>query len=318
MGHRYLSLLFVALILCCLAASRLFAQVAVDKPVEKDKWIRVQSDDSEFSIEVPARYKFFSNIGGFSVSEIGGSSNYDLKNMYMLNAYIDGTMVSFESYEAKKGALGAIFNGDIYSRENIAKSSIQKLGYTIKQTVVNNGEFYLVRQYFNSKSHIYILTAASRNGETPEIRHFLESLRFAANTVPVQDPIAYNFSKLKVSEVGVEMKLEKNGAPKPQPPPTSAPEKDDDKTNKKLALLIKQKAAYVDAARYKNVSGTIKVKVTFSDDGYIPNIIVLETLPEGLLRQVLFAAIRIKFLPVEKDNKPESVQKIIEYSFSIY
>ena len=302
---------------CCLFYLPVFSQLPKDASAD-EKWMRVQSDDGEFSIDVPSNYKFFSNKDGFSVSEIGSSNNYDLKSMYMLNAFVNGTLVSFESYEAKKGALSAIFAGDTYTKENLVKSSVQKLGYIIRQTIGNNGEAYFVRQYFNSKSHIYILTAASRTGETQEIRHFLDSLRLTANTFPVQDPSAIYFSKLRASDVGVEMKLEKDASPKPQKNPITATEKDDDKTKKKLAILVKQRPAYVDSARYKNVSGTIRVKATFSDDGYIPKITVLQTLPEGLLRQVLFAAIRIKFLPVEKDNKPESVQKVIEYGFSIY
>ena len=309
--------LLVACVLCWLTPSSTLSQVPPAESTENDKWIRVQSDDLEFSIEVPAQYKFFANKDGFFVSEGGTSNSYELKNMYMVNAYIHGTLVSFETYDAKKGAVEAIYKGDVYGKEDLAKSTLQKSGYAIRQTVANSGNTYIVRQYFSSKKHIYVLTAASRNGETQEIRRFLDSLGFAADTGRTQNPTSVSFSKLPNSDVAVEMHLEKDA---PQNRKNTLPlgsAKDDDKTMKKLVILIKQRPAYVDSARSQNISGTIRVKVTFSTDGYIPKITVLQTLPEGLLRQALFAALRMKFIPQEKNGKLESAERTIEYGFYI-
>lgn len=68
----------------------------------------------------------------------------------------------------------------------------------------------------------------------------------------------------------------------------------------------------------KAVTGTIRVRLTFAKDGFVSKIVVLKSLPEGLLRQSLFAALRIKFLPKMKDGSPETVIKMVEYKFDIY
>jgi hypothetical protein len=45
---------------------------------------------------------------------------------------------------------------------------------------------------------------------------------------------------------------------------------------------------------------------------------VVARLEYGLLKQAIMAAMRMKFLPVEKDGKPEPHTATIQYSFTIY
>jgi len=85
-----------------------------------------------------------------------------------------------------------------------------------------------------------------------------------------------------------------------------------------MTILIKPTPSYINSARMKGEKGTIQIRATFSEQGRIAKIAFLKTLKEGLVRQAVFAALRIKFLPAEKQGQPETVTKIIEYSFDIY
>ena len=61
------------------------------------------------------------------------------------------------------------------------------------------------------------------------------------------------------------------------------------------------------------------LKVTLAADGSIPKIVIVgDGLHPGLLRNTLFSAMRIKFLPQEKDAVPSEVAQKFEYAFSIY
>ena len=168
------------------------------------------------------------------------------------------------------------------------------------------------------------MTAGSRTGETAEIRRFLDSLIFIPNTIQSNGVNVKNFSSLPITEPQVEMALEKEKkknqnktvSPISTPPPTS-PITENDKS-KNLIVLRKPIPSYTDFARMNGVKGTFVLKTTFSQIGSISNIKVLRMLPGGLLRQVIFAALRIKFLPSEKDGKPETIVKTVEYSFDIY
>ena len=87
---QVLPLIFFAFI------STTFAQ---EKPTE---WIRVQSNNGEFSIEVPKRYDFIFDKDGFQISSTFADDfefrNFELRNMYMMNAFLDKTLLSFESW----------------------------------------------------------------------------------------------------------------------------------------------------------------------------------------------------------------------------
>lgn len=276
-------------------------------------WIRVQSDNGEFSIEVPAKYTFVVDKDGFLLAD--ESNNYLLDEMKMLNSYQEKTLLSFESYRASKKALNAIREQD---EENGKSSEIQQAGVSIKQILIKTDNSYTVRRYINSKNYIYILTAASRIGETPAMKRFLSSLTFQSpdSVKPENKSIAaaVPFSALKISRIEIDEK------PKPFEKPDKSKETKPTTSQNALPvqLVNKQRPTYTDEARMNREAGTLQARLTFSQEGHISKIGFLKTLKYGLLRQAFFAAIRIKFLPAEKDEKPITVTKAVEYAFHLY
>ena len=278
------------------------------------EWIRVRSDNGEFSVEVPDNYRFVVDKAGFSVND--SLNNYGLEDVKMFNAYRDKTSIAFESYRADKKALEAIRDND----KRFGKSSVvERGGSRIKQVLIKNDKSYTVRQYLASKNHIYILTAVSRNGETAAMRRFLDSLVFkpANSDKAANDSIekATLFSALKISQIEIDENPEpyKKPAASPAAPP---PVKDENPTP--FVIVLKPASSYTVAARQNVETGVVQLRVTFSEDGSVSKIGLLKTLKFGLTREAFFAALRIKFLPAEKDEKPLTVTKIIEYSFSLY
>lgn len=283
------------------------------------EWIRVQSDNGEFSIEVPAEYGFFADKNGFSIAE--NPNTYFLQEMNMLNAFHEKTLLSFESYKASKSGLDKIRERDSGKGES---SEIKREGYRIKQIIIKNDNSYTVRQYFNSKNYIYILTAASRDGETPALKRFLDSLVFNSSgakttqAAPLDAKLKIiSFSTLKATPIEVDANPQLLKKPDGANNDSSAlPTKD--KKSLPLVVLYKSPPSYTNGARTIGEQGIIRLRLDFSQAGYISKIAFLNSLREGLLRQAIFAALRIKFLPQEKDDRPQTVTKIVEYSFSIY
>jgi len=305
---RFLLLCLVALFVNALALGQ--GQAAGGN---SGKWLRVESDNGEFSIDVPAHYKYYFNSDGLWLST-GSSYSYHLEKMSVLNSFEDETLISFESYEASKGALNAIYTGD--KRDNTRESQTKKDGHSIRDIITENDKFYLVRRYFNSKTHIYVLTAASRKGRTTEIQHFLDSMVFTPDVRQTDSGGAVGFSSLEMTEIPVQFQPPSSKPGPPRTPAQPVPPKDQNETS--VIVLSKPRASYVDKARAGNVQGVIRLKLVFAEDGSIPNIVVLNDLPGGLLRQTLLSAIRIKFLPKEINGKPVSTIVTFEYSFTIY
>ena len=314
--HNRIIHVFFALLISCLGQSVAYSQQPKDQSDPNDKWIRVQSDNGEFSIEVPSKYKFYSNKEGFSFYGPGNSNPYQLINMRMLNSFHDGTLLSFEVYETKKGALNAIYDQDVSRKKGFEKTKIKRNDHTIQQIAQKTDQFYLIRQYFSSKTHIYILTAASRLNETPAMRRFLDSLIFKKNPNDNKDSNSKVLSTLPMTEIGVEVKLENDDQPLQKK--SGLPETPKDENIIPVTILSKPRASYTEQARQNGVTGTIRLKPTLSADGFVSNIVVVKTLPDGLLRKALFSAIRIKFLPKENRGIAETVVVTMEYSFDIY
>jgi len=284
-----------------------------------NNWIRVGSNNAEFSIEVPEGYKYFYDENGFWVSK--DSRNYSLKKMSMLNAYIENSLLSFESYETGKDGLQAVYETDKWFskyHDSAEISSFERNAVKFKQIVTNDGNGYCISQYFFSKSRIYILTAASKNGENTTIKRFLDSLLFNPDTRVVADSDFVPFSSLKITSTNLtEIKDEDEETEIPSKKKTSkSKEKSYDPS--KIFIAKKLSPSYIDSARNKGIKGSIKLRLKFSKDAFISDIEILKSLPEGLLRQAIFAALRIKFLPQEENGKSVSVMKTVTYNFDIY
>ena len=87
---------------------------------------------------------------------------------------------------------------------------------------------------------------------------------------------------------------------------------------KSVKILSKPRANYTDAARTNAVQGKVVLRVTFSANGTIGAISVINGLPDGLTETAKEAAKGIKFKPAKRGGVPYSVTKPVEYTFTIY
>ena len=275
---------------------------------QDDKWVRVQSDNGEFSIEVPDKFSYFFDRAGFQVSS--GSSDFPLREVSILNAFRNGTLLSFEVYRASGDAIGPLIETSVSRGTEIKKSSLNSV--QAREVVKVEDTFHFVSHYFKSKQYIYAVTALSRTGDVPEVKRFFDSLRFAPGAkAPLPD--VRRLSTISVSPVDIKtMDVAPAGRTTPTDRPVPTP------YEKPLIIASRPRASYVDAARSKNVQGKVQLRIEFGKDAYISNIEVLKTLPEGIFRQALFAALRLKFLPAERNGEPVAVKRTVEYGFSIY
>lgn len=307
MNKNYIYNLFTLLLLGLLQINGFSQPANKDDKKTSAEWIRVQSDNGEFSIEVPTNSTYFFDKDGFMQSF--DRTNYHLRNMHLLNSYFEKNILSFEAYEGDKNALEGYIEKD---KLKGVYSEINKAGVKIKQIITKNEDSYLVRQYFNSKKFIYVLTAASKTQETPIIKRFLDSLVFKPNSKDLIDEKILTFSKLRRSPI------EFSESGKDESTDNKTDNKKDDKNVEKLSILAKPNPSYIDLARMNSVKGDVKLKLEFSANGNISKVTVLKTLPDGLLRQSIFAALRIKFFPQIENGKAANVNKTVVYNFSIY
>ena len=89
-------------------------------------------------------------------------------------------------------------------------------------------------------------------------------------------------------------------------------------TNSNLLIVSKPISHYTKEATDNCIQGTVIVKATFFSNGRIGNIKVVKGLPFGLSNQAIEAAKLIKFVPAKRNGKQISVNRKLEYNFTIY
>lgn len=85
-----------------------------------------------------------------------------------------------------------------------------------------------------------------------------------------------------------------------------------------LEITSKSFPGYTELARQNQTQGRVKLIVEFMENGKIGLVFALQTLPDGLTENCIYAAQQIKFQSAQKDGKPISVVKTITYDFSVF
>jgi TonB family protein len=87
---------------------------------------------------------------------------------------------------------------------------------------------------------------------------------------------------------------------------------------KGIQIISKPRPIYTDAARQNQMTGVVRLRITFLASGEIGAIVPVINLPDGLTEQAMIAAKNIRFKPALVGGKSVTVTKAIDYSFTIY
>ncbi len=288
---------FIVFILILLISVSAFAQ---------NDWVRVQSNNGEFSIEIPKSFNYF-----FSDKEIASGNDTRLNQMHLITGFSEDSLVSVESYHEGKSLLNEYLEIDKVNirNEKIVVSKFDRDGLEIRQLEKSNVDFYMVRQYINLNNAVYILTTASRQGKTATMQKFLDSAIFKKDS-PAPIGSVQLISKLPKTKIEVIT----NGV---KPLDNAELPKNQNKSDKSVMLILtRPRARFTDSGR--GTSGTIYLRVSCLETGFINRIEVVAGLPYGLTWQAISSVIGSKILPAEINGKPTSSQKIITYTFTTY
>lgn len=187
---------------------------------------------------------------------------------------------------------------------------------------------FSMSMYFASSKAFYILSISSKIKNNPTLEKFLYSVRLnktplikQENSINQDTEKGVSLASLETSLIILEA-LRKKDSEKPKVIYISEDEQEkkteETKYSRPLTILRKPQAKYTDSGRQNSTQGKIRLKIIFKADGQIGDIIVLQKLSNGLTKEAINAARKIKFLPAEIDGKAVDSTKIVEYQFTIY
>lgn len=304
---------FITILLLFLFSYSIFAQ-----NTQTNDWIRVQSDNGEFSIEIPSNFTYFFDKDGFDYSV--SDQSFVFSQMQMLNASVEKTVMSVEVYKvpSPKNYMNRLLEGQKFN--NSTKRDYKQEEFNIKEfeqkkfkTDSDDLVISHITRFITSKTHLYIVTVANHGAKSTSFERFLSSIQLGLNQSSPSNIVKFSSRKpITINDIFTDGT--KNPVPKPNSPPNS---QNNVKDSTPFIILTKPFAAYTQQARNNRTSGKMRIRITFEKNGGISNIEFLEGLPDGLNRNGFFAALRIKFIPNEKDGEFQTIKKQVEYSFSI-
>lgn len=303
---------FVFFLLILTTSHSIFAQ--------SDDWIRIETENQEISFALPKDYfHTYDKEGFYLLNPNSRDDKPTYKNIHSVSAFENGATMMFESYDSNSSKRSLDLFLTLYSDGKYQKLNFENLsGLMIIEDKTLNKTLY----YFASDKNTYLIGFGSRDKNNPVVNKFLSSILI--NGKPVfNSTVKYNFpsqaenlSNLPESPIEISYDIIK---------PSKDKKKDDPKTpatanpnEKKLEVFFKPRASYTDNARRSGEQGKLQFKVTFEQNGKISKIIVVKELKKGLVEQALKAAKRMKFVPTEISNIPQTVTRTVEYQFTLY
>ncbi|MEP6925127.1 MAG: energy transducer TonB [Pyrinomonadaceae bacterium] len=205
------------------------------------------------------------------------------------------------------------------SKEKVDESESEEDGLQITQLVGGDITFKL---YFNSKNKSWF--ELYRYGESDlksDAEKFFTSVKIEKKpqgkeigkgaSFVIGDNLQSTSSVNSEIGIGLDKSTSLNKSSKPL----------DGKENfevQKFRIILKPRASYTEDARRNQLSGTVRVRVTFSANGGVSNVSAIFGLPYGLTDQAIAAAKKILFVPEKHNGVRVSVNKVIEYNFNLY
>lgn len=273
------------------------------------EWVEIGSQKNELVFSVPSDYLvdneekdvqilgYLGNVSFRVKIEPTGDAKSRVKSMREFQWHKDSKLSAFTKDE---------FIGNVYSSE-----TAKNLGFSI---------------YIASSNHLYTIIANSTVGNKEILEKFLFSVKLNGKPFFKQTSEAAGKTEniipaasLKTSREVLDAVKQKDAErTKTEYEPISAEIEDNPAITRPVFVLRKPRASYTDAARQKNVSGTIGLKVQLLANGQVGSVKVVQKLESGLDGEAAAAAKKIKFLPAQINGKNVDAEKYVEYTFTIY
>ncbi len=285
---------------------------------EEAKWRTIQPAKDEFSIESPVDLRFagtkpdlfrkyigeFDDVFYFVFSD--KASNPQLFKIVSGFAASNGSDLGSANGEPRRTEVTFVDHDDFTQHIVVFRTSDRII---IAQTIsqkrddTNAARFCSSFQPANEPTEL-VSNPAEMNSSAPEVR---ESANGRGTARPSSVPSTGQGSG---GGIGSGIRTGRSAVPSPEDQP---PRKD-----ASLRILAKPKPSYIDLARVYEISGVVRLRVTFLKSGQIGEVIPVKKLPFGLTGMAIKAARGIRFEPAYMNGEPVSLTKLVEYTFTIY
>lgn len=317
---KIIKLALIVSVLCLFSAFGI-GQTVLSNETEQENWQTYTPVKEEFSVEIPVKM----SVSYYSIDPLKQSGSFQAVlngNYYFILSENLQTSEQFDRFSFGKFSTANLYIEESVSKYNIAAKSVRINNFNGKLYKFADDEgFYQKILVIPVKNRTYIFHAFSETENDAGVKRFFDSLKLfeneeltnAKNNQPVEPTVkvpkagttgsGLGSGSGSGSGTGNETKL-----PAPTPTPTL-----NINTTNTFRITSQPRSQYTDKARIYNVSGVVRLRVTFLANGTIGAIKVIKRLPLGLTNSAIKAAQAIQFEP---GTVP--ISKIVEYRFTLY
>lgn len=273
---------------------------------QTDQWVVLSGPKDELLIEVPANYLVYKTDARTRITSTYRSTTLEIATQKM---------------DSPKRSVRALD----YPRERSTHSESFEIGNFVgKRYIYDYEDSFSIRMDLGSSKSYYTVTATAKKNDNATLQKFLRSIRLdgkriyegmASNSSGPTVPIA----QAKTSQIITDALKQTESSDNIKFDMVDEEKKFyDERLSRDLIVIDKPVPVYTDEARRNDKQGQIRARVEFLDNGRIGAVVIDPRLDQGLARNVAKVVNKIKFLPAEREGKPISVTKVLEYNFSIY
>jgi hypothetical protein len=281
------------LIISICFASTLFQQNVGADIALGSGWRRVATDDKEFAVVMPVTppahesTNYYLHPDGARIKWARAVTGYSGRAAFVVHIY--------DTSDPKK------LLKDLLGLETSPDSSISDFslgGYVGKRVVTSEKDFHIDARYLATRRRVYVVSAAARDKDDPDVNRFMSSLRLGSDGVT---------DAQGVSQSGVGVTGDSPGA--------SAGGGVDKTVYQPSEVSRKALIVFKPNPRSATEPGVVKLRMILSSTGEVSNIEVLKGLDKETTKKAVEEASYIRFLPAERDGHLVSQWVNIEYSF---
>ncbi len=262
-------------------------------------WNRFRLKDGEFSVLLPAPPALSSYKRNYKLTPSQRHLHHNI------GAYHGGAAFVIQVFETKQSLDDFIDSYGLPSNSQF-KRSLKTLNVEGKEYALADARFKGLRQFLASKNRTYVFSAYSSTLGNPDVDlpKFFESISFppsSEDNVIAEGPSEAQFGySSPVSHEGASQVFTGR------------------EVNQKAIVMSKPEPTYTEEARQAETTGTVVLRVVFSDTGEVIKIRAVSGLPHGLTERAIGAARQIKYIPAIKDGQFVSTYIQLEYNFNLY
>lgn len=178
-----------------------------------------------------------------------------------------------------------------------------------------------------TKKRVYTFQTVSKNAINPSVDKFFAGIKIGGEAPKLMERIAVTAipqAEIKPADdqnAGIGTGSGTGGGSLSSGSGTGTGSSPTPKTTGETARTVitsKPRANYTDYARFYQITGAVRVRVTFLANGKLGTVTPVSELPFGLTQEAIKAAKSITFKPAIKNGVPVATTMIVEYVFVLF